>query len=499
MTLDVATVLNGTGARVLRCRGDHQSEGAMTLTDLAREFNGVTIDSRSVEEGNLFVAIPGSRVDGHDFVGAAFAAGARGAIVSHVTEFELRDGDVCYLFVVPEPVAALQRLATAWRDCQTAHVVGITGSVGKTTVKDLVAAVLGTCWPVLKSEANLNTEIGLPLMMLRLRSRHRVGVFEMGLHERGDIELLAGLAHAQTAIVTNVYPIHLERMGSIEAIAREKSTLVQALPASGLAILNADDPWTRAMASTSTIARVALCGRSADAAYRADDVESHGLDGMSFTLHAEGTDHRVRARVPGEHAVHALMYAAATARELEMPWPEVIDALESVQLESRQRLIQLAPGLQLIDDRYNASPPSMRAALHLLGSTRGNRIAVLGDMLELGPTEDADHREIGAIVPAAADWLVVRGTRARLIADGAEAAGMAASRIIRTDDNPEAASAVIGIVRDAVPVPRSAPRIRRPTTGRALSDAPTTILVKGSRGMRMEDVVASLREEPWES
>jgi UDP-N-acetylmuramoyl-tripeptide--D-alanyl-D-alanine ligase len=400
--------------------------------------------------------------------------------------------------VVPDPAAALQCLSSFWRDRQSAHVVGVTGSVGKTTVKDLVAAVLATMWPVLKSEANLNTEIGLPLMMLRLRSRHRVGVFEMGLHERGDIELLANLAHAQTGIVTNVHPIHLERMGSLEAIAREKSMLVQRLPSSGLAILNADDPWTRAMAATSTVARVVLCGLSSDATFRADDVENHGLDGMAFTLHAEGAAHRIRSRVPGEHAVHALLYAAATARELDMPWPELIDALAHIQLESRQRLVPLARGLQLIDDRYNASPPSMRAALTLLASTPGERIAVLGDMLELGPTEESDHREIGAIVATAADWLVVRGPRARIIADGAEAAGMPASRIVRTDDNAGAAAATVRIARESRLVAGQTPRIRRPTDGRERSDAPTTILVKGSRGMHMEDVVATLREEPWE-
>jgi UDP-N-acetylmuramoyl-tripeptide--D-alanyl-D-alanine ligase len=497
MTLDVATVVKGTGAHVVRLSGGTPTDGELLGSDLVRAFTEVTIDSRVVSQGALFVALPGSRVDGHKFVSQALAAGARGALVTHVPEMDLPKGETRYLFVVPDVTAALGRLATFWRDIQPAHVIGITGSVGKTTTKDLVAAVLATRWPVLKSEANLNTEIGMPLMLLRLRSEHLVGVFEMGLHERGDIAYLASLAHADTGMVTNVHPIHLERMGSIEAIAREKSTLVEALRPDGMAVLNADDPWTMAMARSSTVAHVTLCGTGEHAALRATDIESRGIHGISFSLRAEGREFQVRSGVPGVHAVLSLLYAAAAARQLGMEWREVIDALEAVRLESRQRLVPLAPDLLLIDDAYNASPPSVRAALSLLASTEGTRIAVLGDMLELGPSEDDDHRKIGEEVARSADWLVTRGTRARGIATGAEAAGMSAERIVCTEDNREASEATARLIDTARRSGAQKPRIRRQAASDTHDVSPINILVKGSRGMRMEDVVAALREEQW--
>jgi UDP-N-acetylmuramoyl-tripeptide--D-alanyl-D-alanine ligase len=496
MTLDLATLLSGTEASVLRLGPDGKAEGSLLTSDLVREFSDVSIDSRSVSPGSLFVALPGTRADGHAFVEQALRAGARAALVSRVPEIDTTMwDDPRYLCVVPETLAALQSLATTWRLRQPARVIGITGSIGKTTTKEVLAAVLSARWPVLWSEANLNTEIGLPLMLLRLTNQHRAGIFEMGMYVTGDIELLARIAQPHTGLVTTIAPIHLERMGTIDAIAREKSKLIQALPPDGLAVLNADDPWTRAMAMTSGTANQVLVGLAEGAEYRASGIEPRGLEGLTFTLHAEGGAWTIRTRVPGVHTVHAFLSAAAVARSMGMGWHEVADALAEVRLESRQRMLRLGTDVLLIDDSYNAAPLSVLAALDLLNNGSGTRIAVLGDMLELGPGEEAAHREIGARVAQVADWLVLRGKRVLWTAEEAIALGMDSDRVIRAETNIEAASAVRDIARQRAPVVAASPRMQRPTGATAPGDQRFTILVKGSRGIRMEEIVQDLQRE----
>lgn len=486
MTLDVAAVLNGTLATVVPVEPDGSLlPRGLSAGELKHEFAQVGIDSRAVGRADLFIALPGTRTDGHDHLGAAFDAGARGALVSRIPD--LPEGlPPCagserprdrYLFVVSDTGQALQRLARYWRRRHSARVIGITGSIGKSTTKEIVAAVLACGRSVLKNEANLNSEIGLPLTLLHLRAGHQAAVLEMGMYVRGDIELLTEIAEPEVGIVTTVAPVHLERMGTIEAIAREKSRLVAGLPANGLAVLNADDPWTRAMAETSGIARSVLVGVHHTADYRAADVRAHGLDGCSFTLHAEGQSMEVRTGVPGAHTVHAFLSAAAVARALDMPWSEVKDALESVRLDLRQRLLRRGERVLIIDDSYNAAPMSMHASLELLAAAPGTKIAVLGDMLELGSLEERSHREVGARAARIADWLVVRGERSRWLAESAEAGGLPGERVIRAGSNAAAVAAVERIM----------------TAG---ADADWAILVKGSRGMEMEEVVAGLRGEP---
>lgn len=490
MTLDVAAVLNGTVASVLSV----ESNGTVTdrglhIADLAHEFAHVCIDSRDVTRGDLFVALPGTRVDGHDYLDAAFEAGARAVLVSRLAKidrgFASSEGTDRpfdrYVLVVPDTLTALQELARYWRTRHTARVVGVTGSIGKTTTKEIVSAVLATKWPVLKNAANLNSEIGLPLTILDLRAEHRVAVLEMGMYVPGDIAQLSRIAQPEVGIVTTVAPVHLERMGSIEAIAREKSRLIAALPSSGLAVLNADDPWTRAMAHTSGTAPTILVGTHPDSDYRASDLEAHGLEGSSFSLHAEGQRFDIRTSVPGTHTMHAFLGAAAVARSLDMSWAEVKDALENVHIDIRQRLLRRGEHVLIIDDSYNAAPMSMHASLALLSASPGTKIAVLGDMLELGPFEEQAHREVGERAAEIADWLVVRGERSNWLADAAESRGLPADRVVRARSNLEAVSALERIIDDAA-------------TGESTpSGMDWAILVKGSRGMEMEEVVRGLR------
>jgi UDP-N-acetylmuramoyl-tripeptide--D-alanyl-D-alanine ligase len=292
-------------------------------------------------------------------------------------------------------------------------------------------------------------------------------------------------------VVTAVAPIHLARMGTVEAIAREKSELVAALPPDGLAVLNGDDPWTRAMGRVSGAAPVALVGLSDDCQYRAVEVVSRGLAGTSLTVLGEGRELPLRTQVPGAHTVHAFLAGIAVARHLGVGWEEVKSAAEAARLVTRQRVLRGPDGLLIIDDSYNAAPMSMRAALALLQTCPGPRVAVLGDMLELGPGEEEAHREVGACAAGAADWLVLRGARAAWIADEALRRGMPPGRVVQTEDNQEAVQAVRDIAsRPAVPAGA------RPGAGDEEADGNAgAVLVKGSRGMRMEEIVEGLRGE----
>lgn len=477
MRFDLAFVLRATGATACRLEAGTLRQGALSPADLIRPVSEVTIDSRSVAPDSLFVALPGERVDGHDFVPQALTAGALACLVTRLPE-AVTLPDPRYLLDVPDTLTALQRLASCRRQESDAEVVGITGSIGKTTTKEILSAILATEFPVLKSDANLNTEIGLPLMLLRLRPEHRVAVLEMGMYVPGDIGLLARVARPRIGVVTNVAPIHLERAGSIERIARGKSELVTELPADGLAVLNGDNVWTRAMASTSGLARSVLFGLSDDCEYRALEVRARGLEGVSFTLEAEGRRLLMRTSVPGTHTVSAYLAAIAVARELGMSWGQISDAVEAVRLDTRQRIIK-KDDVVIIDDSYNAAPMSVNAALELLRESPGSKIAVLGDMLELGPEEEAAHRAVGQRAAGIADWLVARGPRSNWIADEAARRGMLPERVRHVPDNASAVAVVGEIVREP-------------------SAQGWAILVKGSRGMRMEEVVSSLESREWQ-
>jgi len=499
MSLTVGTAVQGTGSRVL-CLDPHGElvENALRLADLQRPLEAVVADSRQVSPDVLFVALPGERTDGHAFLAQAFEGGARAVLVRETTdrrllESLLRGGGQRYAFLVPEPLTALQSLARFWRGAHGADVIGVTGSIGKTTTKEILASVLAVRGPILKSEANLNTEIGLPLMLLRLATHHRTAVLEMGMYASGDIELLARIARPTIGIVTNVEPIHLERLGTIERIARAKSELVAALPPDGLAILNGDNPWTRAMAATTGVARTVLVGIGEACDYRAEEIHAHGLEGLSFRLRAPEAVLEIRSRIPGRHTVHALLAAAAAARELGLPWERVREGLEGAEMTVRQRRIRTRDDLLLIDDAYNAAPLSMRAALELLEASPGEKIAVLGDMLELGPDEVDAHHQVGAWAAETVDWLVARGPRAAWIADAALRRGLSPTRIVRAETNAAAAEAVRHIVGAAIPMTAST---GRPTISSELDktrEPRWTVLVKGSRGMAMEEIVDSLR------
>ncbi len=444
------------------------------------------IDSRLAIPGALFVALPGERTDGHMYLEAAFAKGAVAALVEQDTPdfytLDLREPvtfDMAAGFKIPvclrvaNPLAALQTAAKFWRGRLNPRVVGVTGSVGKTTTKEIIAAVLGTRFRTLKSEGNLNNEIGLPLTLLRLSEAHECAVLEMGFYGIGEIALLCSLARPQVGVVNNVYPVHLQRAGSIENIVQGKGELVEALPPApeGVAVLNYDEPLVMSMARR-THARVFTYGLDPQAEVWASEVAGRGLDGIRFQLHYGRETLHVRFPMLGRHSVHTALRAVAVGLAEGLTWQEIIEGLQGIEAHSQLRLYAVTgPGRSLIlDDSYNASPESMIAALNLLQEMEARRkVAVLGDMLELGEYEDEGHRIVGRRAADVVDVLITIGGRAETIAAEALAVGLPASRIVRVADRDSA----LQYLRDHL------------LEG-------DVVLVKGSRGMRLDRLVNAL-------
>ncbi len=426
-------------------------------------FTGVSVDSRQVGEGHLFVALRGQRHDGHDFLGEAVAHGAWGLVVSRPTY----DWEGVTIFQVRDTLEALHRLAAGRRRRHPAlTTVGITGSVGKTTCKELTAAVLARRWAVIKSPGNLNTEVGLPLTLMGLEAHHQVAVLEMGMFARGDIALLCGVAGPQVGVVTNVGPVHLERLGSMGAIAAAKGELLEALPPEGVAVVNGDCPWTRRLTAR-TRARVVTFGLGPSCQVRAEEVRGQGLAGFSFRLVTPQGQAMVCSPMPGRHNVYNALAAAAVGLALGMELPEVAAALAEARPKERLRVVPGPRGSTIIDDSYNASPPSVLAALDLLAELEGRRLALLGDMLELGSYEEAGHRLVGERAGRLLDVLVAVGERARLLA---EAARGGKAQVVMARNKEEATE----ILR------------------RELGPG-DYLLVKGSRALALEEVVEALR------
>ena len=437
-----------------------------------RAIEGASVDSRRVTPNSIYVALQGERVDGHAFVADALRAGAAAALVARPVELPA-DLDAAVVQVA-DPLRALQDLAAWWRARHPVRVVGITGSTGKTIAKEITADVVASTFATLRNEGNLNSETGLPLTLLRLRPEHEVAVLEMSMYTVGEIARLVEIAEPEIGVVLAVHPTHLERAGSIERIAAAKAELPEGLPAGGLAVLNADDPRVLAMRDA-TGAEVVTYGLGPGATVRADDVVSHGLAGTEFTLVAPWGRRRLRSGTPGRHLVPHALAAAAVAERLAVSLDDVEATLaRGSRAAHRMEIVEAATGATLVDDTYNASPVSVAAALDFLVETPllegRRRIAVLGDMLELGPDEERLHREVGAHAAGAADAVVAVGPRGRWIADAARGSG--AVRVVTAADADEAAEVV---ERDLAP---------------GVGDL---VLLKASRGIGLDHAVDLLR------
>jgi UDP-N-acetylmuramoyl-tripeptide--D-alanyl-D-alanine ligase len=436
------------------------------------DSGGGEVDSRMVSAGDVFFAMPGERTDGHHFLEAAVEAGATALVISaelvpERLEALTAGGRVTVVRVVDVGVA-LRTVAAAYRDRFDPLVVGITGSLAKTSTKEQIAEVLEERFEVLRNPANWNNEIGLPMTLLRLRPEHEVAVLEMGLYTTGEIALLARLARPSIGVVTAVRGVHLSRAGSIDAIETGKRELVEALPAQGWAILNADDERVRRM-SEHTAARVRTYGFAEDADVRATNVVSLGVNGMRFTLHVDGGAYEVNTPVLGRHGVHNALASAAVAGVAGLDIADVISGLaRPLQMPHRSQLVAAGPW-RILDDSYNASPDAVLAALDLLSELPGRHLAVLGEMLELGPNADAEHRRVGRYAGTVSDRLVVVGEGARGIVEGALAGGLDPRHVHLAADRDEALSLLLSELQDG-----------------------DSVLVKASRGAALDLLVERL-------
>ena len=456
------------------------------VTGLGDVITDAVVDSRDVTPGGLFIAMEGESQDGHDFVEDAFERGAVAALVERdpkldVSSLDLRkplqaqledDIEPPIVLLVPNTLEALQAAAVKWRDQSSVRVIGITGSVGKSTTKELVADVLSHRFKTVRSPGNLNNEIGLPLSVLSLTDAHERAVLEMGFYTPGEIALLCDIAKPHIGVVTNISAVHLERAGSMDAIVSGKSELVEALPPApeGVAILNFDDPLVREMAEC-TQAKVFYYGLSPEADLWASDVEGMGLEGLYCVLHY-GED-AIYCRVPllGRHSVHTILRAAAVGLVEGLSWAEIIGGLQSTHSQLRLVAVQTPSGALLLDDTYNAAPTSVIAALNLLDDLDGRKIAVLGDMLELGEYEERGHRIVGGRAAEVVDLLVTVGDRARWIAKEALSVRLDEDQVVMLEQGDEAIEYLEEKVGEG-----------------------DVVLLKGSQGMRLDRIVTALEE-----
>ena len=451
--------------------------------ELEQRPSAVRIDSRCVESGDVFIALKGERVDGHDYAREALERGAVLLVADKPVEVDLPTVNLKglrrrlpeawalpSLLHVSDSLKSLQELAAYWRRRFSPRVIGITGSVGKTTTKELTADVLSCHFPTLKSEQSYNNEIGLPLTLLKLTDEHEQVVLEMGMYDVGEIAELAEIALPHVGVVTIIGPVHLERARTMERIVRAKTELVEALPPAptGVAILNYDDPRVLAMRE-GTLARVFTYGLSPEADLWADEIEGQGLEGIRFRLHHEDEALHVRIPLLGRHSVHTALRAAAVGLVEGLNWQEIVEGLRTTTSQLRLVAVPGPQGSTILDDTYNASPASTIAALNLLDELEGRKIAVLGAMLELGDQEREGHEKVGMRALEVVDILITVGQLGKIISDAALRWGLPSERVFVADDNAHVIQLLESMVGES-----------------------DIILVKGSRGMNMEEIVSAL-------
>src|SRR5438876_267022 len=404
--------------------------GAILSGDGTVLIQKVSTDSRTLKPGDLFVALRGQNFDGHNFVEPAARAGAAGAIVESTWNGKIPKNFA--LIRTEDSLRAYQELAANYRKSLTLSVVAITGSNGKTSTKDFTAAVLARRFRVTKTEGNFNNHVGLPRTILEATSRDEVAVWEIGMNHPGEIAALARLAAPNVAIITNIGLAHIEFMGSRERIAEEKGALAEAVGAEGTVVLNADDPYTKGIAARAP-GKVILAGTTAGI-IRADEISQSGV-GTDFTI-LEGA-HRCRAQLPlpGLHMVQNALLAVAAGRVFGVSLEDCAAGLIAAPLAKARLQIKEIGGVEFIDDSYNANPDSMKAALRTLAElpADGKRIAVLGEMKELGAESERGHREVGETAAAfGIDRLIAIGNVAAAMADTAQHAGLEDSAVVRS-------------------------------------------------------------------
>ena len=428
----------------------------------------VETDSRSIHPGALFIPLVGERFDGHAYLNSALESGAAGCLTAREQERYLPGK---FYVRVDDTEAALGRLAAWYRDRFSIPFVGVTGSVGKTTAKDMLAAVLGVRYKVLKTEGNHNNNIGLPLTLLELDSGHQIAVLEMGMDKFGEIDYLASIVRPDVGIITNIGDAHIERLGSRENILRAKCELLPHIKKDGVVILNGDDPLLLGLEGKTPVPAL-YCGQGEGCAYRARVTGGDGVSHIHCRLTTPGMDREVKIPALGEHMVYPALMAAAVGERFGLTPDQIERGVgQFVPTRMRMNVLHRGGGITILDDTYNANPQSMRAAVSVLADSQSSsKVAVLGDMLELGPFAPALHAGVGEYLgEVGVDCLVAVGQLAEHIAQGAEQSGV--PLVIRCRDREEAKGVLSRVVRPDC-----------------------TVLVKASRGMKLEELTARLLE-----
>lgn len=449
-------------------------DGRLIRGDGSAHASGVSTDTRTLEAGELFIALKGPNFDGAQFLPQATEKKAAGVVVEQGAD--VPDGDAVFVVEVADTLRALGDLAHTYRNRFEIPVVGVTGSNGKTTTKEMIAALLSQRGETCKSEGNLNNLVGLPHQIFQLCEEHASAVFEMGMSEAGEISRLAEIARPRIAVITNVGPAHIEGLGSVEAVRDAKGEILEGIPSSGVAVLSNEDEHSRFLAERyeSKGGRVIRFGFSPENDFWADEVQVDA-DGTRFRLHCPDGESEVRIEALGRHNVQNALAAAACASALGVGLGEMAEGLSRAVLPKMRLQAREMPGrgdIHLLDDSYNANPESVTQALETAGalSRDGRLISVLGDMAELGPVAESAHREVGRKIAAGGvDLFVGVGPLMRLASDEARRAGMDDARILNFDTPEQAASSL---------------------SDRLLSG--DWVLVKGSRSMMMERVIEGL-------
>ena len=426
----------------------------------------VDTDSRDIHPGSLFIPLAGERFDGHAYINAALESGAAGCLTQRERE-SYQPGK--FYVKVASTQRALRDLAAWYKNQFQIPFVAVTGSVGKTTAKDMLAAVLGVKYKVLKTEGNFNNNIGLPLTLLRLDSSHQVGVVEMGMDRFGEIGYLGGIVKPEVGVITNIGDAHIERLGSRENIFKAKCELLPHIKPDGLLVLNGDDPMLSTLRGHAPV-QVVFCGQGEGTEYRAQITGGDGVSHIHCRLTTPSMDREVCIPALGEHMVYPTLIAAAVAERFGLTPDEIEQGIRQfVPTRMRMNILRRGSGIIILDDTYNANPQSMRAAISVLSDSQSSyKIAVLGDMLELGPFSPALHAEVGEYLgQAGIQCLVAVGEQSAAMAQGARDAGV--PQVLYCQDKGEAMERLPMLLR-----------------------RDCTILVKASRGMKMEDITAFL-------
>ena len=439
-----------------------------SFSNLEAPIHRVDTDSRDIHPGALFIPLAGERFDGHAYISSALEGGAVGCLTARERESYRPDK---FYVKVANTQRALRDLAAWYKSRFDIPFVAVTGSVGKTTAKDMIAAVLGVKYTVLKTEGNFNNNVGLPLTLLRLERAHQIAVLEMGMDKFGEIDYLAGTVKPDVGVITNIGDAHIERLGSRENIFKAKCELLPHIRKTGLLVLNGDDPLLSTLRDKTPVPAV-FCGRGEGLEYRAEVAGGDGLSYIDCRLITPGMDQRVKIPALGEHMIYPALIAAAVGERFGLTAEQIAAGLvRFVPTRMRMNIVRRGDNIVILDDAYNANPQSMRAAVSVLAdSASARKVAVLGDMFELGPFAPALHHEVGECLgKAGIQCLVAVGELAGHIAAGARESGVPA--VYHCADK----SAALAVL----------PRVVEPDT---------TILVKASRGMKLEELTARLME-----